>query len=103
LLSTQDLAGCGSFCLLTGIGGDEWRMAARKISQATGIPIKTYGIGFGLDYQDIYREWQERREVGEDGCILVRPDRFVAWRSMKMISDCEGKLSQVLNRVLSRE
>jgi 2-polyprenyl-6-methoxyphenol hydroxylase-like FAD-dependent oxidoreductase len=103
LLSTQDLAGCGSFCLLTGVGGDEWRLAAKKVSQATGIPIKTYGIGFGLDYQDIYREWQERREVGEDGCILVRPDRFVAWRSMKMIPDCEGKLSQVLNRILSRE
>ena len=96
LLSTQDLAGCGSFCLLTGIGGDAWRLAADKISQATGIPIESYGIGFGLDCQDVYREWQEKREVDEDGCILVRPDRFVAWRSIKMISDCEDKLSQVL-------
>ncbi|KAG0653106.1 2,4-dichlorophenol hydroxylase [Hyphodiscus hymeniophilus] len=102
-LSTQDLAGHGSFCLITGVGGDAWRLAADKVSQATGVQIKTYGIGFGLDYQDIYREWQERREVEEDGCVLIRPDRFVAWRSMRMISDCESKLLLVLNSILSRE
>ena len=103
LMSTQDLAGRGSFCLLTGVGGDAWMLAARKVSKAMGIPIATYGIGFGLDYQDVYREWQERREIDEAGCILVRPDRFVAWRSMKMIPDCEGKLLQVLRHVLSRD
>lgn len=101
LVSTQDLAGGGSFCLLTGIGGDAWRLAAQKVSKSTGIPIITYGIGFGLDYQDVHREWQERREIGDDGCLLVRPDRFVAWRAMKMMSACESKLSEVLNCILS--
>jgi 2-polyprenyl-6-methoxyphenol hydroxylase-like FAD-dependent oxidoreductase len=103
LVSTQDLAGDGSFCVLTGIGGDAWRLAAVSLSKATGIPLTTYGIGFGLEYQDIYREWQERRGIEEDGCILVRPDRFVAWRSTRMVSDCESKLSRVLSRILSRE
>ena len=103
LISTQDLAGRASFCLLTGVGGDAWKLAAHNVSTATGVPIATYGIGFGLDYHDVYRQWQERREIDEDGCILVRPDRFVAWRSMKMIADCEGKLSQVLRHVLSRQ
>jgi hypothetical protein len=102
-ISTQDLAGHGSFCLFTGIGGEAWKLAAQNLSKATGIPILTYGIGFGLDYQDVYREWQDRRGVEEDGCILVRPDRFVAWRSAKMIPNCEGKLSQVLSRILFRE
>ncbi|KAI3395637.1 hypothetical protein diail_1002 [Diaporthe ilicicola] len=102
-ISTQDIAGKGSFCLLTGHGGDAWKQAARRVSQKTGIPINSYGIGFGLDYHDVYREWFTRREVEDDGCVLVRPDRFVAWRSMKMIHDCEGKLSTVLDRILSRD
>ncbi|KAI2634022.1 FAD binding domain-containing protein [Xylaria nigripes] len=105
LISTQDLAGRGSFCLLIGHKGQAWRKAADNISKATGIPINTYGIGFRLDYIDVYRDWYKRREVEEDGCVLVRPDRFIAWRSktMEPSSDCEGKLRKVLDRVLSRD
>lgn len=103
LRSTQDLAGSGSFSLFTGVGGEAWKQAAQNISKATGIPIAIYGIGFGLEYRDVYRQWQDNREIGEDGCILVRPDRFVAWRSTKMIPDCEGKLSHVLNSILWRK
>lgn len=102
-ISTQDIAGKGSFCLLTGHGGDAWKRAADKISQSTGIPINSYGIGFGLDYHDVYREWYTRRQVEDDGCVLVRPDRFVAWRSAKMVPDCESKLSRVLDQILSRD
>jgi hypothetical protein len=102
-MSTHDLAGHGSFCLLTGHGGDAWVHAAEKFSKITGIPIKSYRIGFGLDYHDVYREWHDRREVEEDGCILVRPDRFVAWRSMKMIPECEMKLRHVFDHILCRD
>lgn len=102
-ISTIDLAGKCSFCLFTGHGGDAWKQAAAAISKATGVPINTYGIGWGLDYNDKYREWIKRREIDEDGCILVRPDKFVAWRSKKMVPDCNGRLLHVLNRVLSRE
>lgn len=101
-ISTHDLAGKGAFTLFTGYGGDAWEVAAAKISKNTGIPINTYKIGFGLQWQDIYREWYGRRGVHDSGAVLVRPDRFVAWRSVKVVDDCEGKLSQVLNKVLSR-
>lgn len=101
-LSTQDLAGGGSFCLLTGHGGEGWREAADAIAKETGIPIKTVAIGFGLDYHDVNREWAARREVREDGCVLVRPDRFVAWRAAGAVDDCKAKLGDVLHRILSR-
>jgi hypothetical protein len=42
------------------------------------------------------------RGVEEDGCVLVRPDRFIAWRSPQMVSSCEGKLMQILDSILSR-
>lgn len=103
IISTHDLAGKGAFCLFTGYGGDAWQEAAEKISQATGIPIHTYKIGFGLDWQDVHREWYARRGVDDSGCVLVRPDRFVAWRSTKVVDDCESKLTQVLNKVLCRQ
>lgn len=103
LISTHDLAGHGAFTLFIGHGGDAWRAAAANITKATGIPINTYGIGFGLDYIDVYRDWYKSREVEEDGCVLVRPDRFVAWRSKTKVSDSEGKLQQVFNSVLSRD
>lgn len=101
-ISTHDLAGKGAFCLFTGYGGGAWRAAAGKISEQTGLPINTYEIGFGLDWQDIYRDWYERRGVEDSGCVLVRPDRFVAWRCARVVDDCEGKLSEVLNRILGR-
>ncbi|KAH8162615.1 hypothetical protein CIB48_g5624 [Xylaria polymorpha] len=103
LISTHDLAGHGAFCLFIGHRGEAWRKAATSITKATGIPINTYAIGFGLDYIDVYRDWYKSREVEEDGCVLVRPDRFVAWRSKKIVSDCEGKLQQVFDSVLSRD
>ncbi|KAF3761160.1 hypothetical protein M406DRAFT_296739 [Cryphonectria parasitica EP155] len=102
-ISTHDLAGKGAFCLFTGYGGDAWQDAAATISKKTGIPINSYKIGFGLEWQDIERQWYARRGVEDSGCVLVRPDRYVAWRSVKRVDDCEGKLSRVLDRILSRE
>lgn len=103
VISTHDLSGKGAFCLFTGYGGDGWQDAADKISKETGIPINSYQIGYGLEWQDIHREWYARRGVEDSGCVLVRPDRFVAWRAVKMVDDCEGKLRQVLDKVLCRQ
>jgi hypothetical protein len=100
--STIDLAGHGVFCLLTGIGGDLWKVAAREVGKELGIEINAYSIGWLQDYEDVYFDWARRREIQEDGCILVRPDRFVAWRSDNMISDCEKKLLTVMKSILSR-
>ncbi|KAI0535387.1 FAD binding domain-containing protein [Xylaria digitata] len=103
LISTHDLAGHGAFSLFIGHRGGAWREAAANITKATGIPINTYAIGLGLDYIDVYRDWYKSREVEEDGCVLVRPDRFVAWRSKTIVPDCESKLHQVFNSILSRD
>lgn len=100
--STLDLAGKGRYCLFTGVEGKAWREAAQNIQTNYGIPIVTYGIGQGLDYIDVHRDWFRKRGTEEDGCVLVRPDRFVAWRSVKMTDNCEAKLMQVFDQILSR-
>lgn len=102
-ISTHDVAGKGSFVLFYGPRGQEWAAATANIATRTGIPLKSVGIGFGLEYHDVYRMWQNIRGIEEDGCVLVRPDRFVAWRSKTMHPESEAKLATVLDRVLSRE
>ncbi|KIX09723.1 uncharacterized protein Z518_00804 [Rhinocladiella mackenziei CBS 650.93] len=101
-ISTIDLAGHGRFCLLTGIGGDKWIEAADKVGRELGVEIKAHSIGWGQEWVDVYRDWERRREIEEDGAILVRPDRFVAWRSMELRDDCEEKLLEVMKSVLGR-
>ncbi|KAG5757678.1 hypothetical protein H9Q72_014181 [Fusarium xylarioides] len=103
MISTLDLAGKGSFCLLVGVDGSEWRKAAEAVMTATGIPIKVFGIGPGQEYIDVYRRWYEKRGVSDSGCVLVRPDRFVAWRSVGQPADCEQKLGDVLRSILYRD
>lgn len=100
--STQDLAGHGAFCLLTGIGGGAWKEAADGVAKDLGVPISCYSIGWNQDYEDVYYDWSKRSEISEDGCVLVRPDRFVAWRAKGIIPDCEEKLLSVMKHVLSR-
>lgn len=100
-LSTIDLAGHGRFCLLTGPGGREWKAAAKSISKALNVDIAAYSIGWKQDYEDIYFDWAKKRQVEEDGCVLIRPDRFVAWRSQTMHSNCCSKLDKVMRSILS--
>lgn len=101
-VSTIDLAGHGTFCLLTGIGGEKWKQAAELMSKKFGVLINSYSIGWNQDFEDVYRDWGRRREVEEDGCVLIRPDRFVCWRSMEVADDCEARLEEVLTQVLGR-
>ena len=103
MLSTIDLAGHGAFCLLTGPGGQMWKDAANTVSLRLGVALNSYSIGWKQDYEDVYFDWAKRMEVDEDGCVLVRPDRFIAWRARAMIEDCEDKLETVIKSVLSLE
>jgi len=102
-LSTIDLAGHGAFTLFTGHGGNAWRVAAQSASKVLGVPINCHSIGWGLDYHDVYRDWFKKRDIEEDGLLLVRPDRYVAWRSAKLIPNAEEKLLHVFKHILSRD
>lgn len=102
-ISTLDLAGHGRFALFTGIGGECWLQAARIVSQELGVPLVGYGIGRGLDYLDVYWDWEKVRGVEEDGVVLVRPDQFVCWRSIRMPANPVARLRQVIGQVLQRQ
>lgn len=101
-ISTIDLAGCGAFCLITGIGGEQWKQAAGEASKALGVDVNAHSIGWRQDWEDVYGDWSRRREIEEDGCVLMRPDRTICWRSMCMRDDCNDAVLVVLKSVLGR-
>ncbi|WP_009476138.1 FAD-dependent monooxygenase [Rhodococcus sp. JVH1] len=101
--STLDLVEGTRLCLLTGFGGEDWFEAAAAASAASGIEIDVHVIGQHDGFRDLYGEWASRREVGESGCVLVRPDRHVAWRFDSYPADAAETLTDVVGRILFRE
>jgi hypothetical protein len=100
-ISTIDLAGKEKFALFTGIGGEQWKIAAQALSTEFGLPITAYSIGFRQDYEDMYNDWAAIRDVSESGCVLVRPDYFVAWRCEKWDEEGASKLRIAMKAILS--
>jgi 2,4-dichlorophenol 6-monooxygenase len=99
-VSTIDLAGKGRFTLLTGIGGESWAQAAATVSTRTGVPIAAFVVGPGRDVLDLYDDWAALSEVSESGCVLIRPDIHVAWRSHDLAGDPAAALARVLDAIL---
>lgn len=98
--STLDLCGRGQFTLLTGIGGAGWIKAAETVGKALGLPIRTVAIGPRADYEDHVGDWHKVRDIRDSGCLLIRPDHHVAWRSQTASADPAGDLSRTLRAIL---
>src|SRR5439155_21904732 len=102
-ISTLDLVDELGFTLFTGPGGDRWAGVAAEVAARTGVPIAVHVIGRGTGGPaDPYGEWAELREVDCDGCVLVRPDRHVAWRHPCFDATAPEALRAVMEQVLAR-
>ena len=101
-ISTLDVCDYSRFTLIVGVGGKSWAEAATTIASELGVPIKTARIGLRQDFDDIDGEWIKIREVSDRGCLLVRPDRFIAWRSHDLPRDPITALRQAMLSVLGR-
>ncbi len=101
-VSTIDLPGADSFCLFTGTGGHDWLAAVDQIAKEFGVRLKGVSVGMRQQYDDVLGEWTRRREIDDHGCLLVRPDRYIAWRSASRVSDPMGELRTVFKRLLRK-
>ncbi|KAI1776933.1 FAD binding domain-containing protein [Hypoxylon cercidicola] len=102
-LSVLDVVAHGRFGLIVGIGGKPWEAAAATVAEELGIDLPSYAIGYRCAYDDVTSEWWARREVGDRGAILVRPDRHIAWRSAGRPEDPTAVLRLVIKKILSRD
>jgi 2,4-dichlorophenol 6-monooxygenase len=99
-VSTLDLCAYDRFTLVTGAGGQPWLDAAAKVSAELGVEVAGVRVSLGLDINDVYGDWIRRREIGDKGCVLVRPDRIVAWRSPAAVEEPQKALREVMSRIL---
>jgi 2,4-dichlorophenol 6-monooxygenase len=100
-ISTHDLTGNdGRFVLITGPEGQPWAAAAARAAEKFGIDIAVAAIG--KDYRDADGQWTHVREIADDGAILVRPDNYIAWRSMSSSADAADTLVTAVGAVLQR-
>jgi 2,4-dichlorophenol 6-monooxygenase len=99
--STLDLVGGGKFTLLTGLGGEAWCEAAKAVGDALGIEIACHVIGPRQTYVDHTGDWARSREICDAGCVLVRPDQHVCWRSDALSADPKADLKRVMTSILA--
>ncbi|UGV26790.1 2,4-dichlorophenol 6-monooxygenase [Rhodopseudomonas boonkerdii] len=99
--STLDVTGKGSFAVVTGLAGENWKKAVEQMN----LPFLRVVVIGTPDQQDLYCEWQRIREIDEAGAVLVRPDGVVAWRQSAAASDdsdAYDKLANALQKILAR-
>lgn len=101
-ISSLDLCGHGRFTLLTGLGGEAWVKAAADVAQELGVEIVTHVIGPRQAFVDHSGDWARACEIGDSGCLLVRPDHHVCWRSEGIAAEPKAELARVLRQVLAR-
>lgn len=99
----KDLIPMDRFVLIAGERGEAWVAAAESLARRAGLPLDAIRVGhLDGDYRDPRCAWLRRRGFGPDGAILVRPDRFVAWRSLAADTDPERTLASALGAILAR-
>jgi 2,4-dichlorophenol 6-monooxygenase len=76
--------------------------AAQTVSENLGVPIEPFVIGPGRELEDLYGDWSRVREIPDDGCLLVRPDAHIAYRSFEQPDDATETLREALGTLLGR-
>ncbi|MEU7858424.1 FAD-dependent monooxygenase [Nonomuraea sp. NPDC049141] len=99
-LPVHDLVRPGRFLLIAGEDGHDWCRAAAKLADAWPLDAVRVGHLDG-DLLDPRSTWTRHRGHGPAGAVLVRPDRFVAWRAQEP-ADTAAQLSQALQSILGQ-
>ena len=100
----KDLVAPGRFLLIAGEDGERVVRGGRASwRRQTGLPLDAVRIGhLDGDLYDPRCAWLRHRQIESDGAILVRPDRFVAWRQASAADDPLAALAGALSRILAR-
>jgi len=99
----KDLVGMNHFLLIAGEDGQAWCDAAKSAAEATGVAVDAVRIGhIDGDLFDPRLAWTRARGISTQGAVLVRPDRFIGWRSLGPAANPAADLTSALQRILGR-
>jgi putative polyketide hydroxylase len=99
-VSTLDLFG-RNFTLLAGTCGKAWQEHARQVAKQLEIPLDAHVVGQG-DVRDPTGQFETAYAIEPSGCVLIRPDGFVAWRAPNDAAVHAKRLHEALGAVLCR-
>lgn len=98
----QNLTHGGKFLLIAGEEGQAWVEAANKIAESTGIALDAVTVGADdADLADVRFAWLRKREITRTGAVLVRPDRFIGFRSIGNVEDPYTVLRNAVETILA--
>lgn len=99
-VSTRDLFG-GSLVLLGGVESSAWGTAWQAAATKLGVTVVRHSVGAnGL--LDPASEFLTQYGLETTGAVLVRPDGFVAWRSVGAADDATIIAERTLGQLLAR-
>ncbi len=91
----------GKFVLLAGEDGQPWVDAAHEIAERYGIDLVAVRVGIlEGDYIDARCAWTKQRKIGRQGAVLVRPDRYIGFRSTGAAKNHKDVLNRALRQIL---
>jgi FAD binding domain len=94
-VSTLDLFRRGWVLLATDA---RWEPAATAAGASLGIDVESLRIGHDVQSSDV-AGLRDAFRLGEHGASLIRPDGYVAWRSLDLPADPTAALREALARV----
>jgi 2,4-dichlorophenol 6-monooxygenase len=98
----QNLTHGGKFLLVAGEDGNAWVQAAGKIAESTGIALEAVTVGADdADLADTRLAWMRKRQIKRDGAVLVRPDRYIGFRSPGAVDDPLTVITAALRQILA--
>jgi 2,4-dichlorophenol 6-monooxygenase len=101
-LALGSLVHGGHFALIAGENGQAWVKAAEKLSAKRGIPLRAARVGVDEgDLADIRLAWLKNRKITSTGAVLVRPDGYIAFRSINGVGDPYATLDSAFSQILA--
>jgi len=94
----------GYFVLIAGEQGQAWVEAAEKLAAEKGIPLRAGRVGvLDSDYVDVRCAWLKNRGISSTGAVLVRPDRYIGFRSLGAADDPLAALTAAFGQILATD
>jgi 2,4-dichlorophenol 6-monooxygenase len=92
----------GHFVLIAGEEGQAWVDAAEKLAAEYQIPLRAARVGvLDSDYVDVRCSWLKHRGISPEGAVLVRPDRYIGFRSVGAVDDPSATLAAAFSHILA--
>lgn len=103
-IALSSLVSTGKFLVLAPDEGQAWVDAANELAEQYDLPIVAATVGeVETDYVDVRYSWMKYREISSDGVLVVRPDRYIAYRSKTAVANPKAVLEDVFRTVLARK